>query len=139
MIGAALVVLSHGITPLRSYADLDYRYQVAAAIEQVTLDRHEQRLLMSIAAHESHYRPDVGTCERKGDHGRAVTLWQMQVWGKARRRVCRSLVEGAREALYMVRVSLHECRELPERERLAFYASGRCDRGRIASRRRWVK
>ncbi len=135
----ALVLLSSSIIPIRSPADEAYRYRVAWAATMATKDDHEQRLLMSVAAHESHFDPNVGTCKRRGDQGKAVTLWQMQIFGRKRRRACRNLVNGAVEALYMIRQSIHECQHLPEPLQLSFYASGSCRKGHHASKVRWVE
>lgn len=138
MIGAALVVLSARLLPLRDYADLEVRYELAQAIERVTDDVIEQRLLMVTATEESAWDPKVLSCERKGDSGKSVTAFQVQVFGSLRREVCASPESAARVALEMLRASQAACAHLPEAERLAFYASGSCDRGRQISRRRWV-
>jgi hypothetical protein len=139
MTGLALVVLSHALLPIRDAADLEHRYELAAAIVDVTADEREQRLLLSIARHEGSFDPRVTRCERKGDRGAAVTAWQMHLFGPARSLVCRDVTQAARHALWMVRASLRECAHLPERERLSLFTSGSCDRGHVASRRRWVE
>lgn len=138
MTGLALVVLSLRVLPLQdNEPGLKVRYRVAEAIERVTHDRVERRLMMVVSALESHYSPDVIACERKGDNGAAVTAWQLHVFGANRRRVCSSLVEAARTALQMMRASFSACPGHPLSEGLATYNSGRCDRGRRISRHRW--
>lgn len=139
MNGLALVLLSHQWLPLASADDLAHRYEVASAIEAVTRDEGERRLLMRIARFEGAYDPRVTRCERKGDNGRAVTQWQLHVFGSTRELVCRDMVEAARHALWMARASIAECKHLPRRERLAVFASGSCARGHAASRLRWAE
>lgn len=139
MTGAALVVLSATWLPLTGYADLEHRYEIARAIVAVTEDGQERRQLMRIARFEGSYDPRVTSCERRGDNGAAVTQWQLHVFGRTRRRVCADPTEAARHALWMVRASLRECAHLPRRERLAFYASGSCERGHRASRVRYTQ
>ncbi len=116
-----------------------YRLDVAKAISSVTDDAHEQRLLASIAFHESGFRPEVGSCRVKGDAGRALGLWQVHARSAYERAsICSSLRASAYWAHRRVRESIVRCNYLPARYELAAYVSGRCDRGHAAALRRWV-
>lgn len=108
---------------------------VMLAIVSTDATAHEQRLLLSIAWHESGMRWDVGQCDVTGDRGRALGFWQTHTRDRS---VCEDFRYAARVALRRVRASLAACSHLPMAERLAVYTSGSCDRGREASRRRWV-
>ena len=96
------------------------------------------RLLAVTAASESALRADVIACRVAGDGGR-VPAWG--AFGLARRKamVCGALVDAARVALEMLRVSLETCARVPRSERLAFFLSGdpHCQRGAAQSRYRW--
>jgi hypothetical protein len=140
---AALRVLLFTVRLLahRGDDDIAFRSDLAAAIVAVTDDEHEQNLLASVARWESFYRRDVAECRKKGGAGE-VTAFQILARGDAERaRLCVSLEGDARVALGRIRESLAACRELPENERLAVYARGRCAsvEGRRLSRVRWVR
>ena len=100
-------------------------------------ERRAAALLLGLAWHESGFSPDTespGGCWRgrdgKGprcDSGRAATLWQMQGSAEERALWLGDRVAAAREALRRATRSLGACRKLAPEERLAAYASGRCD------------
>jgi hypothetical protein len=106
------------------------------SVAGVTDDAHEQRLLLSIAWHESGWRWDVAQCDVKGDNGRALGMWQVHTTDT---RVCSDFRYAAEVALRRVRMSLDKCSYLPRAERLSLYTSGSCSRGHAASRVRWVE
>lgn len=118
---------------------IPYLSPLAIAVMSVTEDPHEVSLLLSIAAHESGDRVEVWRCDVKGDAGRALGAFQIHPRSSAERvSACGPLVVQAGQALVRVRESLELCAHLPEPERLAEFASGSCNKGRAASRRRWV-
>jgi Transglycosylase SLT domain len=84
-------------------------------------------LLVAVAYHESRFDPNA-----VGDGGRSFGLFQHQRGGASNF----APAVAAPRALATMRASLNACRARPEDERLAAYASGRCDRGFAASRAR---
>ncbi|HEU4411837.1 MAG TPA: transglycosylase SLT domain-containing protein [Polyangiaceae bacterium] len=84
-------------------------------------------LLVAVAYHESRFDPKA-----VGDGGRSFGLFQLQRGGASNF----TPQVAARRSLAMIRSSRNACRDRPENERLAAYASGRCDRGLEASRAR---
>jgi len=137
-----IAVSPPGRVPSReSYDDAIVRYEsIATDLEAVVTDAaplysgphgHAQTaaLLVAIAAHESGLRRDVDEGETRGG-GKDACLLQLRNRPDAAtdRRTC------FRVGLRLVRASLAACRTMPERERLAAYASGSCERGRPESR-----
>ncbi|HEU4412509.1 MAG TPA: transglycosylase SLT domain-containing protein [Polyangiaceae bacterium] len=84
-------------------------------------------LLVAVAYHESRFDPKA-----VGDGGRSFGLFQLQRGGASNF----SPELAARRSLALLRSSMNSCRDHPEDERLAAYASCRCDRGLEASRAR---
>lgn len=69
--------------------------------------------LVAIAKHESEFRADVQDCRRRGDVGRAVTLWQMQRWARGRLSVealCADVRLAARQAARTLAAHAARCR-----------------------------
>lgn len=91
-------------------------------------------LLAAVAFAESGYRRDVEAGETRGDKGRACGLWQIQATPVPCPQFVTDRRESARYALELMRRSFTACRTLPIEERLAAYASGRCDAGLRESR-----
>lgn len=114
---------------------------LAAIVTWTDATPHEARILMSIAAHESGFRPDVVGCRVLGDGGRAFGAWQIHPRSSRERRDACAIGTAARLALARVRESVERCSHLPAPERLAVFASGSCGNrgGRAASRARWVE
>ena len=137
MTALILVLLSHRLMPIANEGDLAIRYHVATAVLDVTSDKQEQALLIVIAAEESAFRPDVLSCETRGDNGRARGAWQIHPRSAPEYRAACTLDGGAFLALERVRESLRVCRHMPADKRLGIYNSGRCDRGLRISARRW--
>ncbi len=84
-------------------------------------------LLVAVAYHESRFDPKA-----VGDGGRSFGLFQHQRGGTSNF----APAVAAPRALETMRASLNACRARPADERLAAYASGRCDKGLAASRAR---
>ena len=107
----------------------DIAADVAAVASSEAKPRREAALLIAVAVFESGLARDVdlGPCSpariRAGgcDRGRSASLWQLRGYHPATRR------EAAATALRLIHRSLNACRALPELERLAAYATGRCD------------
>lgn len=129
------------LLPSRGDEDVVERWRIAEGIVAATDDEHEQNLLASIARWESFYRADVGECRRRGPQGE-LGAWQILPRSPAElSRLCVSYEGDARMALERIRESVAACSRLPEPERLAVYARGRCDsrEGQRLSRTRWVR
>ncbi len=125
----------------RDEADLLFRTELSVAIVAATDVAQGQRQLAKLARFESSFRRDVAECRIKGAAGE-VTAWQIIPRNDAERaRLCVSLEGDARVALERIAESVAACRDLPEEERLAVYARGRCSssEGRRLSRVRWAK
>lgn len=136
-----VLLLMLRMLPSRGDEDVVERWRIAEGIVSATDDEHEQDLLASIARWESSYRQDVGECRRKGPQGE-LGAWQNLARSQAERaRLCVSYEGDARLALERIRESVTACHGLPEPERLAVYARGRCDsrEGQRLSRVRWVR
>lgn len=99
--------------------------------------RRSVAILLGLAWHESGFAPDTESPEgcwrgRDGkgsrcDSGQAATLWQMQGSAEERAAWLRDRAQAARVALRRASRSLGACRRLPEDDRLAAYAGGRCE------------
>jgi len=125
--------------------DFAYRVELLSAIEDVTDDAHEARLLASLAFHESNYLRGVGECTdaRALKTGQGA-LGAFQIipranGGDERRRAC-IVTFAALLARDRVRESLVACARNPPDESLAGYTGGKCDgeEARRLSRIRWV-
>lgn len=137
----ALVLLMIRLLPISGVDDFNERWRIAQAVAAVTDDPHEQRLLVSIARWESNYRVDVTDCKKLGPQGE-VSAWQILARSADERAsLCVSVEGDARLALQRLRESVTACAALPEPERLALYARGRCSsrEGQRLSKTRWVK
>lgn len=106
---------------------------LALAIYMTGATPHEQRLLMSIARHESGLRHDVVTCRVLGDGGRARGAFQIHPRSASERRDACDVVTAPVIALARVRESLAACGDLTG------YVSGRCGVGVLAAKVRWVE
>ena len=126
--------------PQPGWAETQDQYEarlagVAADVEAVAANSTEVAYLLGIAWHESGFAldvqvgPCVGTHAGRCDGGRARGPWQLH--GASSEATLR---EQAALALRRVRASVHQCAGNPPGERLAAYASGRCDRGLGAAR-----
>lgn len=93
-------------------------------------------LLAETAVAESALRADVVDCRTAGDGG-AIPAWTTFGLALPKGSVCGSRREAARVAREMLRTSFDTCRQQAVEDRLAWYLSGRCDRGQAQSRYRW--
>ncbi len=121
--------------------DISFRTELSAAIVAVTDDPQEQNQLAKIARFESNYRRDVGECRVKGTVGEVTAFQILARSDTERASLCASLESDARVALARIRESVRACMHLPEDERLAVYARGRCSsvEGRRLSRVRFAR
>lgn len=128
------------LSVIRSPSDHIVKLGIAQAIEAVTDDPHERRLLASIALWESNFRYDVATCGKLGPQGERGAWQILPRSDSERKQLCVSYVDDARIALERIRESLTVCRHNPASERLSLYARGSCTsvEGRRLSRNRWV-
>jgi len=96
------------------------------------LGRAETALLMaSVASYESGYRSDVDKGDVKGDHGKALCIMQVQVYGKTAENWTREEIMSDRQkclrtALHRMRQSFTACKSLKLVHRLAGYTVGSC-------------
>jgi hypothetical protein len=96
------------------------------------IGRPETALLMAaVASYESGYRSDVDQGTVKGDHGKALCIMQVQVYGKtaegySREEVMNDRQKCLRTALHRMRQSFTACRGLKLVNRLAGYTVGHC-------------
>lgn len=75
-------------------------HEALATVRGTTLGAEDAPLLVALAAHESHFRAEVESCDVVGDGGVAVGLWQEHARGKRRERLCGGgAAEQAREAV----------------------------------------
>jgi hypothetical protein len=94
--------------------------------------RPETALLMAaVASYESGYRSDVDQGTVKGDHGKALCIMQVQVYGKtaenySRDEVMNDRAKCLRVALHRMRQSFTMCKGLKLVNRLAGYTVGSC-------------
>lgn len=94
-------------------------------------DQRTAAALVSLAWHESRFRLDAvsGTGPT-----RWMCLYQVQRENLTDPKLALKDAESCtRDAVRLMRISLTTCKELPPRERLAWYASGSCKRGTKAS------
>ncbi len=96
-------------------------------------------LLLSIASYESSgYRQDIDEGRVRGDHGQAVCLGQVHVYGPTRERVARNRRLCFSAMIAAIRYSLEWCRYLKPEDRLGGYTIGQCKPSRT-SRERWTR
>lgn len=50
--------------------------EIASAIDKAATLREERLMLAAVAWHESEYKSDVAHCQKTGDGGKAVGVWQ---------------------------------------------------------------
>ena len=94
----------------------------------------EAETMVAIAWHESGLRADVDNGKVRGGN-RDTCLMQIRPRTKKEAsELARDRKACLRRGLEILRVSLHECRRNPPRDRFAAYASGACDRGLPESR-----
>lgn len=128
----------------RAHTELRYfeiAQDIATAAEEAPLDGDvawTALLLAETAAAESALRADVDECRRSGPGGR-VRAWGTFGLARPRREVCANRLAAARLAREIIRDGWAACAARPERERLAYYLSGSCDRGVREARRRWYR
>lgn len=141
MIALYFILASLRLAPVYTDEGLSRRFELAQAAVEAGATKYEMQWLAAIAFRESTYRLDV-----VGDNGSSYCAYQIHLPRSARTRDGSTGPElladaGActREALRQLRASLHVCKHLPESERMALYARGRCDSetGRRLSRDRW--
>ncbi len=96
------------------------------------MGRAETALLMAaVASYESAYRKDVDQGVVQGDHGKALCIMQVQVFGKTVEAYSRADVMNDRQkclrtALHRMQQSFKACKSLKLVNRLAGYTVGRC-------------
>ncbi|MEO8876305.1 MAG: hypothetical protein ABI461_12020 [Polyangiaceae bacterium] len=88
-------------------------------------------LMAAVASYESGYRSDVDVGTVKGDHGKALCIMQVQVYGKTAENYTRDEVMNDRQkclkvALHRMRQSFTMCHSLKLVNRLAGYTVGSC-------------
>jgi hypothetical protein len=88
-------------------------------------------LMAAVASYESGYRSDVDQGTVKGDHGKALCIMQVQVYGKTAENYSRDEVMNDRQkclrvALHRMRQSFTACHGLKLVNRLAGYTVGHC-------------
>lgn len=116
---------------LEAKVPVERAVHVEAAIRDATEDVPELRpLLMAIAIRESNLLLEVETCDKRGDGGRALGLFQEHARGKTRDDICQG---GARVQARVALAHLMSC-GLRDDERMACYA-GRKVTHRIVSDR----
>ena len=132
---------------INRYEDIAHDLAVVALIEE-PLDvfsheyddearAHTALLIAAVSSYESGgFREDVDRHLKKGDSGHSVCV--AQIWLRPGE-VIQSRQDCFRLALSRLRESFVACRTLPINERLAVYASGKCDIGRVAARKRWAR
>jgi hypothetical protein len=88
---------------------------------------------LAIAIHESGLRAEVDDGRERGS-GTDVCLMQIRTHKKRADQLAADRRECLRVGVRLARSSLAACRAQPWTDRLAAYASGRCDAGQTASR-----
>ena len=79
--------------------------------------------LAAIGSYESLFRNDVDAFEARGDGGKAWGLLQVHLRSGE---TCDSRLACLRIGRERLRESFHDCRRLPEQDRLSKYTTGRC-------------
>ena len=137
-------------TPRETEVEMRARFAEIARDVAVTIDRDDPiqglskdetgALMLSLSFHESGWRVDVDRGETSGGH-RDFCLMQIR---DAARDVREDRLACLREGLKLMKASWRLCKDSPERDRLAAYASGRCSAGLLESEaivdpwRRWL-
>jgi hypothetical protein len=119
----------------------DVATDIARAADEAPLDEGVEwtaLLLAETAVAEGAMREDVDACRKAGPGGR-VPAWSLFGLARPRALVCRDRLAAARLAREELRRSWRACRGRPPSERLAYYLSGRCDRGLREARRRYMR
>lgn len=108
---------------------------IAAVIDETRPPRPEDLALttLAIAIHESGLRAEVDDGRERG-HGVDVCLMQIRTTRTRADQLAANRRECLRVGMRIARGSLSACSRSPWADRLAAYASGRCDAGRQASR-----
>ena len=120
---------SKTLTVLRELPDTPGpRLRIAKAIDNATDKKHEKALLISVAWYESNLMGTVAFCERKGDEGKAIGLWQS--WTFQKRKDCPSIYEQAEEAIRHLRLTMNACKVRGDlratmKGAVSMYATGR--------------
>jgi len=113
--------------------------EIAEAIADVSGgNARTAALLLAVSFHESGWRRDVdlGRGKLARGSGRDSCLMQVRVTTDEHRALTADRRRCFRLGLERLQRSLNACRHLPRLDRLAAYASGACDRGRLESRAR---
>lgn len=108
---------------------------IAAVIEETQPPQPEALALttLAIAIHESGLRAEVDDGRERGS-GIDVCLMQIRTSKRRADQLAADRRECLRVGMRLARGSLSMCSHLPMSDRLAAYASGRCEAGRAASR-----
>lgn len=138
---AILLVFAYLMGPPRTWDEFARRERVAEAIEGVTDDPREARVLARIAVFESGLRRDIAACScrrHECDDGTSLGLFQVQPRSQDEKKlVCGDYMDQARVALGRVRESMAMCRHLLDSDRLSAYTTGRCKANEPKARLRW--
>ena len=109
---------------------------LAAVVEETEEPENEESIALTalaIAIHESGLRAEVDDGRVRGS-GTDVCLMQIRTTRRHADRLAADRRECLRTGVRLARASLAACRRSPWADRLAAYASGRCDAGQKASR-----
>lgn len=108
---------------------------IAAVVEETGAREQDSIALttLAIAIHESGLRAEVDDGRERGS-GTDVCLMQIRTTRKRADQLAADRRECLRVGVRLARASLAACRARPWADRLAAYASGRCDAGQAASR-----
>jgi hypothetical protein len=143
MIALYFVLMSLRLAPVTTDAAMVARMELGQAVEDEGATPYEARWLAAVAYRESTYKLDA-----VGDHGSSFCAYQLHLPGGAKTgegKTGEDLRKDARactrQALKWLRWSLNACKSLPEAERIAGYARGRCESatGQRLSRDRWAQ
>lgn len=146
----ALVAVLLGMVPAGAHVGRESPAEVLARYQSIAADLVEvagelggearrdelATLAIGIAVHESGLRRDVDEGRLRGS-GVDACLMQIRTSRKRGDELSRDRRACFRAGLSIAMASLEACARLPERERLAAYASGSCDRGRGVARDLW--
>jgi len=126
------------LLPGRGLYDISFRYDIAEAIVSVTDNIQEQKTLARIIRWESGYRKNVFRCEKKGDKGKSLGLFQIQPMSEYDKKLaCGTLYQQTSLALRYMRRASEMCPDNTGAAKLNLYVSGRCNYGIEESRKRW--